>query len=56
MNDFSTINEVYASYFSTHFPARSCIAVKSLPKQAKIEIEFTAYINKEINSNILPKF
>ncbi|MDQ0507678.1 Enamine/imine deaminase [Aedoeadaptatus ivorii] len=42
MDQFGAINEVYAEYFSTHKPARSCVAVKTLPKNAVIEIEAIA--------------
>lgn len=42
MADFAAINEVYSKYFTKYFPARSCIAVKGLPKNAKIEIELIA--------------
>jgi len=38
MNDFAKVNAVYADYFKTSPPARSCIAVASLPKGAKVEI------------------
>lgn len=31
INDFAEFNKVYAQYFNTHKPARSCVAVKSLP-------------------------
>ena len=41
MGDFSTFNEVYARYFTTK-PARSCFAVKGLPKGALCEIEAVA--------------
>lgn len=41
MNNFAAFNEVYAEYF-TNKPARSCIAVKSLPKGALVEIEVIA--------------
>lgn len=44
MNDFATVNEIYASYFGDHKPARSCIAVKQLPKDALVEIEVIALI------------
>jgi 2-iminobutanoate/2-iminopropanoate deaminase len=37
---FAEVNEVYAEYFGTHTPARSCFAVKALPLSAKLEIEF----------------
>lgn len=46
MNDFSTINEIYGSYFKDDFPARSCVEVSSLPKGALIEIEAIAVVNK----------
>lgn len=41
INDFSVINEIYATYFKNK-PARSLVEVKSLPKNALIEIEATA--------------
>ena len=41
MGDFSAFNEVYAKYFSNN-PARSCVAVKTLPKNALCEIEAIA--------------
>lgn len=39
MNEFTDINEVYGQYFSDHKPARSCVEVARLPKDAKVEIE-----------------
>ncbi len=45
MDDFAQINEVYSSYFTENFPARSCVAVKTLPKNVKIEIEAIAVID-----------
>ena len=39
MNDFSEFNTAYAQYFTDEFPARSCIEVARLPKDAEIEIE-----------------
>jgi len=42
MNDFDTVNKVYAHYFGTHKPARSTIAVKTLPKNALVEIDCIA--------------
>ena len=42
MNDFAEMNEVYATFFSAPFPARSAVAVKTLPKNARIEIECIA--------------
>ena len=44
MNEFADINEVYAEYFSEHKPARSCVEVARLPKDAKVEIEVIAVI------------
>lgn len=44
MDDFQTINEVYAQYFSTHKPARSCVEVARLPKDVLVEIELIALI------------
>ncbi|ADK81824.1 RidA family protein [Sediminispirochaeta smaragdinae] len=42
MNNFSKMNAVYAEYFSGSFPARSCVEVARLPKDAKVEIEVIA--------------
>lgn len=42
MNDFSEFNKAYAQYFTEEFPARSCIEVARLPKDAEIEIEAIA--------------
>ena len=44
MNDFAAMNEVYATYFTGVCPARSAIAVASLPKGAVLEIEAVAII------------
>ena len=43
ISDFAAFNEVYAKYF-TEKPARSCVAVKDLPKGALVEIEVIAEI------------
>ena len=43
MDDFATFNEVYAKYF-TEKPARSCVAVKTLPKNVLCEIEAIAVL------------
>ena len=40
--DFGAMNEVYASFFSEPYPARSAFAVKDLPKGALVEIEMIA--------------
>ena len=42
MNDFGAINEVYATYFTGDFPARSCVEVARLPKDVMLEIEAIA--------------
>ena len=41
MADFAAFNEVYATYFTTN-PARSCVAVKTLPKDVLVEVEVVA--------------
>ncbi|MBR4243687.1 MAG: RidA family protein [Bacteroidaceae bacterium] len=43
MNDFADMNSVYAEFFSEPYPARSAVAVKTLPKGALVEIEVVAY-------------
>lgn len=43
MNDFSAFNEVYGKYFTTK-PARSCVAVKTLPKNVLCEVEVIAEV------------
>lgn len=42
MDDFVAMNEVYATFFSEPYPARSAVAVKTLPKGALVEIECIA--------------
>lgn len=42
MADFSAMNEVYAEFFNEPYPARSAIAVKTLPKNALVEVECIA--------------
>ena len=46
MNNFSRINKIYGEYFTSQFPARSCVEVSRLPKDADIEIEAIAYCEK----------
>ncbi|MCK4240709.1 MAG: RidA family protein [Candidatus Atribacteria bacterium] len=43
MNNFSRINKIYGKYFTGQFPARSCVEVSRLPKDADIEIEAIAF-------------
>lgn len=42
MGDFAAMNEVYSQFFTAPFPARSAVAVKTLPKGALVEIECIA--------------
>lgn len=42
LNDFVAVNEVYGTYFKENPPARSCVQVAKLPKDAVIEIEAIA--------------
>jgi 2-iminobutanoate/2-iminopropanoate deaminase len=44
MTDFAAVNEVYAQHFNEPYPARSAFAVKTLPKNALVEIEVIAAI------------
>lgn len=44
MENFTPMNEVYAKFFGDHKPARSTVAVKTLPKNALVEIECVALI------------
>ena len=46
MADFAAFNAVYEKYF-TEKPARSCVAVKTLPKNVLCEVEVTAYLGKD---------
>lgn len=43
MGDFTTVNEIYGSYFTEDPPARETVAVKTLPKNCKVEISCVAY-------------
>jgi len=45
MDDFSTVNEIYAAAFGSHKPVRSTVAVKTLPKNALVEIDAVALVN-----------
>ncbi|MEA1919190.1 MAG: RidA family protein [Campylobacterota bacterium] len=44
MDDFVTVNEIYADYFKDHKPARATVAVKTLPKNALVEIDAVAIV------------
>ena len=43
LGDFSKMNQVYESFFSSNKPARACVQVAALPKGAKVEIDAIAY-------------
>ncbi|KAI9364112.1 endoribonuclease L-PSP [Pilaira anomala] len=45
MKDFAAVNEVYATFFSEHKPARSCVEVARLPLDVSVEIECVALYN-----------
>lgn len=47
MDDFAVFNQVYARYFKDHKPARSCVAVKTLPKNVLCEVEAVALIEAQ---------
>ena len=43
--DFAAFNKIYSEYFTENYPARSCVAVKTLPKNLLVEIEAIAFQN-----------
>ncbi|KAL7055641.1 hypothetical protein AAHC03_022757 [Spirometra sp. Aus1] len=45
MDDFPKVNEIYAKYFSEPYPARMCFAVKTLPKNALVELDAVAVLD-----------
>ncbi len=45
LNDFDQLNNLYVDYFKAPYPARSCVEVSRLPKDALIEIEVIAHKN-----------
>ena len=49
MRDFDTINKIYEYHFKEHKPARSTVAVRSLPKGVKIEIDCIAIANSQVD-------
>ena len=46
MNDFAKVNEIYKKYYPTDYPARTCIAIKGLPKGGLVEIESVFFKGK----------
>ncbi len=49
MRDFDKVNDIYAHYFGSHKPVRSTVAVRSLPKNVKIEIDCIALAEANID-------
>ena len=49
MRDFDKVNAIYAHYFGTHKPVRSTVAVRSLPKNVKIEIDCIALAGANVD-------
>jgi 2-iminobutanoate/2-iminopropanoate deaminase len=49
MNDFDKVNSIYAHYFGSHKPVRSTVAVKTLPKNALVEIDCIALAGADYN-------
>ena len=47
LSDFSIVNEIYAAFFGSHKPARSCVEVSRLPKDGLVEIEVVAHQAKD---------
>lgn len=45
MNDFGKVNEIYKSYFTDGFPARSCVEIGKLPLGGLVEVECVAVID-----------
>lgn len=44
LDEYNTVNEVYQQFFSSPYPARSCVEVDQLPRQALIEIDCIAHL------------
>ena len=51
MDNFAAMNEVYATFFKEPFPARSAVAVKTLPKALLLRLKFVATLEKIIFAN-----
>jgi 2-iminobutanoate/2-iminopropanoate deaminase len=49
MNDFGVVNVIYAEYFGDHKPARSTVAVKTLPKNVLVEMDVIAAAKDFVN-------
>jgi 2-iminobutanoate/2-iminopropanoate deaminase len=44
LGEFAAVNEIYATFFGEHKPARACVQVAALPKGGQIEIDFVAML------------
>lgn len=44
MDNFALVNQIYGEYFTSNYPARSCVEVARLPKDVEVEIELIALI------------
>ena len=44
MGNFATVNAIYGEYFTSDFPARATVAVKTLPKNVNVEISVIAHV------------
>ncbi len=49
MRDFDAVNKIYEYHFKEHKPVRSTIAVRSLPREVKIEIDCIAIANSQVD-------
>lgn len=48
MNDFADVNKIYSTFFDEkYYPARACVQVSRLPKDAKVEIEAICYVSNK---------
>lgn len=47
MDDYVTFNEIYIRHFPNERPARSCVAVSGLPRNAKVEIEGIGHMSRQ---------
>lgn len=45
MQQFASVNEIYAAYFSAPFPARACVEVSALPKGVEVEMDAIAHLH-----------
>ncbi|EAW13385.1 L-PSP endoribonuclease family protein [Aspergillus clavatus NRRL 1] len=53
MNDFAAVNEVYETFFEDPKPARTCVAVKTLPQGSDVEIECSGVVTRRVKDSRL---